>query len=117
MSSPFHQGQIVWVTIPDPRGTNAKSRPAVVVTATADIDAAGDVQVAAVTTLTGQAPFSETVELPSSPTGHPQTKLKKPCEVVCSWIVSTPVASLRASGGTVPPDLLAEILAKVQRLA
>src|SRR5688500_13560628 len=117
MPSPFQQGQIVWATVPDPRGGNEKTRPVVIVTATADISAAGDVQVVAVTTLTGQAPFSETVELPSSPAGHPQTKLKKPCEVVCSWVVSVPVANLRDSGGVVPPDLLVEILAKVQRLA
>lgn len=106
----------MWATIPDPRGGNEKARPAVVVTATADIDATGDVQLAAITTLSGQAPFSETVELPFAPSGHPQTKLKKPCEVVCSWIVSVPVANVRDSGGTVPPELLVEILAKVQRL-
>ncbi len=116
MSSPFRQGQIVWVTLPDPRGGNAKSRPAVILTPTADIDASGEVQLAAVTTLTGQAPFSETVELPSDAAGHPQTKLKKPCEVVCSWVVSAPASGLRDSGGFVPSALLTEILAKVQRL-
>lgn len=117
MSSPFQQGQIVWATVPDPRGANAKSRPVVIVTATGDIRPDGDVQVVAVTTLTGQAPFSETVELPSDPAGHPQTKLKKPCEAVCSWVVTVPVADLRDSGGTVPPEVLVEILAKVSRLA
>ena len=116
MSSPLRQGAIVWVTIPDPRGGNPKARPAVILTATAEIDPGGDVQVAAVTTLIGQASFSETVELPAESTGHPQTKLKKPCEVVCSWVVSVPAADTRDSGGFVPPDILAEILAKVQRL-
>lgn len=77
---PLSQGRIVWVTILDSHGGNAKSRPAVILTATGDIDATGDVQVAAITTLIGQAPFSETVELPSAAAGHPQTKLKKPCE-------------------------------------
>jgi hypothetical protein len=64
----------------------------------------------------GQAPFSETVELPSATAGHPQTKLKKACEVVCSWVVSVPLADLTDSGGFVPPNVLAEILAKVRRL-
>ncbi len=41
--SPFRQGQIVWVTLPDPRGGNVKSRPAVVLTPTADIGPAGDI--------------------------------------------------------------------------
>jgi len=80
------------------------------VTATADIGTTGEVQVAAITTLIGQAPFSETVELPSAAAGHPQTKLKKTCEVVCSWVVSVPVASVSDS------DVLAEVLAKIQRL-
>ncbi|QJW96506.1 type II toxin-antitoxin system PemK/MazF family toxin [Frigoriglobus tundricola] len=116
MSSPFRQGQIVWVTVPDPRGGNAKSRPAVILTPTAAIDPAGEIQLAAITTLTGQAPFFETVELPATATGHPHTKLRKPCEVVCSWVVSVSAADARDSGGFVPADLLAEVLAKVQRL-
>jgi len=115
MSSPFRQGQIVWVTVPDPRGGNAKSRPAVILTPTTDIDPAGEIQLAAIT-ITGQAPFSETVERPATAAGHPQTKLKKPCEVVCSWVVSVPISDARDSGGFVPADLLAEVLAKVQRL-
>lgn len=110
------QGRIVWATIPDSHGGNEKRRPAVIVTATREMDSAGDVQVAAITPLIGQAPFSETVELPHAPNGHPETKLKKPCEVVCSWVVTVPAAKLGDSGGFVPPDILAEILAKVQRL-
>ena len=77
MSSPYSQGRIVWATVPDPRGSNPKSRPVVILTATADIDPTGEVQAAAITTMIGQAPFSETVELPSAAAGHPQTKLKK----------------------------------------
>jgi mRNA-degrading endonuclease toxin of MazEF toxin-antitoxin module len=114
---PLAQGRIVWATIPDPRGGNEKTRPAVTLTATADIDPAGEVQVAAITTFIGQAPFAETVELPSDPAGHPETKLKKPCEVVCSWVASVPVAKIKDGGGSVPPDVLAEILAKVHRLS
>ena len=114
--SALSQGRIVWATVPDPRGGNAKARPAVILTPTAEIDPTGEVQLAAVTTLTGQAPFSETVELPSDAAGHPQTKLKKPCEVVCSWVISVPVAELRDTGGFVPSDLPAEILAKVEKL-
>jgi hypothetical protein len=60
MSSFLTQGGIVWATIPDPRGGNEKSRPAVIVTATNKIDPAGKIEIAAVTTLTAQAPFAET---------------------------------------------------------
>lgn len=116
MASPLSQGRIVWATIPDPRGGNPKTRPAVVLTATADIAPTGDVQVAAITTMIGQSPFSETVPLPSEPAGHPQTRLKKPSEVVCTWLSSVPVAGVQDSGGFVPQAELAEILLKAGRL-
>ena len=90
MSSPLVQGRIVWATVPDPRGGNAKARPAEVVTATADIDPAGEVQVAAITTLVGQAPFAETVELPWSAGGHPDTIGEEPAELNPSRVVFDP---------------------------
>jgi len=111
------QGRIVWATIPDPRGGNEKTRPAVIVTPTSNIDPGGQVEIAAITTLIGEAPFSETVELPFLPTGHSDTKLKKPCEVVCSWVLSIPVINVSDSGGFVPAEILAEILAKIKRLS
>jgi mRNA-degrading endonuclease toxin of MazEF toxin-antitoxin module len=117
MSSFLVQGRIIWATLPDPRGGNEKARPAVIVTSTNNVLPGGQVEVAAITTLIGHAPFSETVELPFSTTGHPDTKLKKPCEAVCSWVVSLPVASIRDSGGFVPADVLVELLAKIQRLS
>src|SRR5687767_7667645 len=116
MSSPLSQGRIVWATVPDPRGGNEKTRPAAILTTTADIDPAGEVQVAAITTDSGNTRSSETVELAASPSGHQDARLDKPCEVVCSWVVSVPVAKVKDSGGFVPPDVLAEILAKIQRL-
>ncbi len=116
MPSSFAQGRIVWVTIADPRGGNAKARPAVILSATNSIVAGGLVEIAAITTLIGEAPFSETVELPFLSSGHSDTKLKKPCEVVCTWVKSVPVSDIKDSGGFVPADVLAEILAKVKRL-
>ena len=94
MSSPLTQGRIVWVTVPDPQGGNPKRRPAVILSATGEIDPSGEVLVAAITTDLGRARFSETVELPSLPTGHPETKLKKSSEVVCSWVTRVAVADL-----------------------
>jgi len=71
------QGRIVWVTVPDSRGGNTKTRPAVVLTSDSELGTATELQVTAVTTLMGEAPFAHTVELPSDPNGHPQTKLRK----------------------------------------
>jgi mRNA-degrading endonuclease toxin of MazEF toxin-antitoxin module len=109
--SPPAPGRIVWFTVADPRGGNPKRRPGVVVSA----PAGGSVLVAAVTTDIGRARSSETVELPSDPSGHPVTKLKRPSEVVCTWVTPVPVADLADAGGAVPPDLLAEIEEKVER--
>jgi mRNA-degrading endonuclease toxin of MazEF toxin-antitoxin module len=117
MPSPHGQGRIVWVTVADTQGENQKTRPAVILTATADINPDGEILVAAITTDIGRTRSSETVELPSDPAGHPTTRLKKPCEVVCSWVASVPAAQVRDTGGSVPSEILAEILAKVQRLA
>ena len=116
MPASLTQGCIVWATIPDSRGGNAKTRPAVVVTPTAMIDPNREVKIAAITTLLGEAPFSDTVEIPSNPQGHPQTLLKKRSEVVCTWVISVPVANLRMTGGVVPDDSLFEIVKKVKRL-
>jgi mRNA-degrading endonuclease toxin of MazEF toxin-antitoxin module len=116
MSSPLTQGRIVRATIRDSQGGNEKTRPAVVVTATAEIASAGVVVVAAITSDLGRARSSETVELPWHTDGHPQTRLKKPSEVVCSWIAAVPVTDLSDTGGFVPQDLLPELLAKVERL-
>ncbi|HET6574778.1 MAG TPA: type II toxin-antitoxin system PemK/MazF family toxin [Fimbriiglobus sp.] len=116
MSSPLTQGRIVRVTIRDSQGGNAKTRPAVVVTATAEIAAADVVVVAAITSDLGRARSSETVELPWHPDRHPQTRLRKPSEVVCSWVAAVPVAALNDTGGFVPDDLLPELLAEVERL-
>lgn len=114
MAATIAQGEIVWAEMPDSRGGNRKRRPAVVVSA--GIDAAGDVHVAAITTLIGEAPFSEAVELPHNPRGHDTTGLKRACEVVCSWVVRIPAGNAERTGGSVPVDELNEILAKVKSL-
>lgn len=111
--SPAGLGRIVWVTVPDPRGGNPKRRPAVVVSPPG-LD--GTVAVAAVTTQLGQSPFAQTVELPWSPAGHPDTGLKRPSEVVCSWVERISTALIGDAGGSVPDGPLAEILKKVDRL-
>lgn len=117
MSAPPAQGRIVRVSLLDPRGGNRKTRPAVVVSETGAVTPGGAVLVAAITTQLGLSPFSETVAVPSNPAGHPQTGLKKPSEVVCSWTEVVPLADLTDTGGFLPPDVLAEVVVKVHRCA
>ncbi len=115
MSSRIEYGRIVWAVIPDSRDGNPKSRPAVVITPNEEIEFDGKVEVLAITTLLGEAPFSETVELPFDPVGHPHTRLKKRSEVVCSWSVMVACAEIRESGGFVPEDVMFEVLDKYRR--
>lgn len=112
MLSPPGLGRIVWATGPDPQGGNVKRRPWVVMS---DPTADGTVLIVAVTTQVGAARSSVTVELPSDPAGRPVTKLKKPCEVVRTWSMHLPPADLTDAGGAVPPSVLLDIQAKVER--
>lgn len=114
---PLAQGGIVWVTIPDSQGGNPKKRPAVIVSATADIGSGGFVRVAAITTDVGRTRSSDTVAVPTLPAGHPETKLKKPCEVVCSWVARVAISDVNDTGGHLPTSILAEVLLKVKHLA
>ena len=44
------RGSIVWMELPDPQGHNLKSRPAVIVTPDAEIQAGGEVRVVGIST-------------------------------------------------------------------
>ena len=117
MPATFSQGSIVWVAVPDSHGGNVKARPAVVISGDDEIAADGHIRVAAITTLLGRAPFSETVELPHEVDGHSVTRLKQPSEVVCSWVIRVAIDAVRDTGGRIPKQELNEILVKVERLA
>lgn len=117
MPGAISQGTIVWVAVPDLQGGNAKRRPAVVVSSDGESAVDGFIRVAAITTLTGRAPFAETVVIPHAPNGHPIARLKRASEVVCSWVLKVAIEEVEDSGGRVSRDELNEILAKVERLA
>ena len=80
----------------DPQGRNPKCRPAVVVTADADIREDGNVWVVAISKQFDEAPASVQVELPWDRRGHPRTKLKERCGLpVCNWMLKVSVASIQ----------------------
>ncbi|HVL15742.1 MAG TPA: type II toxin-antitoxin system PemK/MazF family toxin [Gemmata sp.] len=118
MSAPLQQGRIVWVELLDPQGRNPKRRPAVVLTATAEIRVDGDVVVAAVSTQTDQSPPAVSVERPWHQDGHPRTRLNRRNVVVCTWLVTLPVASIQPDdiGGSVPFAQMARVLEIVRSL-
>ena len=83
MSQPCH-GRVVWVTIPDPQGRNAKCRPAIILTPTEQITDDGDVWVVGVTTTSELAPAEVQVELQYDARGNCRSGLRER-----SWAVAT----------------------------
>ena len=81
----LQQGRIVWAEIRDPDGKNSKRRPAVIVTATEEIQPDEPFVVAAITTRLTKPLPADFVELPWHRAGHPRTKLRIRCAAVCSW--------------------------------
>jgi mRNA-degrading endonuclease toxin of MazEF toxin-antitoxin module len=118
VSAPLQQGRIVWVELLDPQGRNPKRRPAVILTPTAEIRADGDVVVAALSSQVDQSPPDVSVELPWHRDGHPRTKLNRRNVVVCTWLVTLPVASIQPDdiGGSVPFAQMARVLEIVRGL-
>jgi mRNA-degrading endonuclease toxin of MazEF toxin-antitoxin module len=107
------RGKIVWAELLDPQGRNPKERPAVVLTADDDIKPGGEIWVAAVTGEIRAIPAEFAVRLPWHRSGHPETKLTKPCAVACHWLGRIPVAAISKVKGQVPPRHMAEMLAAV----
>lgn len=118
MSAPLQQGRIVWAELLDPQGRNPKRRPAVVLTPTAEIRSDGEVVVAALSSQIDQAPPQVSVPVPWHRDGHPRTKLNRRNVVVCSWLVTLPVASIQPDdiGGIVPFAEMARVLEIVRSL-
>ena len=98
MTAALQLGRIVWVTIPDPQGRNPKSRPAAIHSITGD----GMVSVVAITSRIGMAHPDATVPIPWQRNGHPRTKLTRPSEAVCTWMVRLPLSEIRPTAGRVP---------------
>jgi mRNA interferase MazF len=107
------RGRIVWVELPDPQGRNPKCRPAVIVTADADIQPDGEVWVVAISTQHNEAPVEVQVELPWDPRRHPRTGLKERCAAICTWMVKVRVASIQGYAGVVPGRQLLDILTRI----
>jgi hypothetical protein len=103
------RGRIVWVEITDSQGQNPKCRPAVILTATENIHANGDVWVAGVSTQTDAALGDVCVELPWDRKRHPGTGLKERCAAVCTWLKKVTLAAIKGYAETVPGKQMIEI--------
>jgi mRNA-degrading endonuclease toxin of MazEF toxin-antitoxin module len=110
------RGRIIWVEAPDPQGRNPKVRPAVILTATQDIQPGGEVHCVAISSQVAQAPAEDQVALPWHPQGHPRTKLRERCAAVCTWLLRVSLPTVERFGGQVPTKEMLAILHKVGEL-
>jgi hypothetical protein len=105
-------GSVVWAELEDANGI-PKVRPAVVVTATADIAASKPVRVAAITTRLLTPLPDDHVLLPWDRQGKARSGLRRRCAAVASWQAVIPVGGVRQVVGILPPGVIGELLAKV----
>lgn len=108
-------GSVVWASVEDANGFR-KVRPAVVVTATADIAVGKTVRVVAVTTRLPEPLPSDHVLLPWDAHGTARSGLRRKCAAVASWVMDVLADDLQLVGvlpATVIDDLLAKIAAIV----
>ena len=112
----LQQGQVVWVEVADQSGRNAKCRPAVVLTATDEIQPGCQVAGAAVTTRYIAPLPAHYVLLPWHPSGNVVTRLKKKSFAVCDWVVAFSDGDIQAVGGLVPPHIMVQIMTSIDML-
>ncbi len=114
--SVLRQGRIVYVPMLDPQGRNRKHRPGLIVTPDDLIRAGGPVRVVAITGTVGMSPAEVSVALDWHRSGHPRTRLSRPCEAICSWSELFAPEQLTDAGGYQSGDKLLDILQIVKLL-
>jgi mRNA-degrading endonuclease toxin of MazEF toxin-antitoxin module len=107
-------GAIVIATVQDPRGTDPKTRPIVILSSNEDIAAGKPVKGVAVTTQ--QTDPSESVELPWHRQRHSRTGLREQCRAHCKWIIQVDQSDVQRIIGVVPGAQFLEIAQKVASL-
>ena len=105
----FPQGTIVWATMLDPRGSNRKCRPGIVLNC--GHQSGEDLVIAAITTAFDMPLPPGIVELPCDG----MTLLKRRSAVVCNWLVVLTEGDVISRGGQVSPRLMLKILNKLPR--
>jgi hypothetical protein len=105
-------GSVVWAELADANGIR-KVRPAVVVTATAEIAADRPVRVAAITTRLSSPLPQDHVLLPWNRQGTARSGLRRKSAAVATWLAELPLAEVRQVVGIVGPSVVTELLDKI----
>jgi hypothetical protein len=110
------QGSVVEVLVSDPQGKNAKLRPLIVVSPTADLSADPDFFAVAVTGRFTEPLKPDEVRLPYHPAGLAKSGLRKACVAKCSWLVRIQPADVVKQSGFLGAETMTAILRKVGEL-
>ena len=105
-------GSVIWAELADANGLR-KVRPAVVVTATADIAAGKPIRVAAITTRLPNPLPDDHVLLPWDRQGKAHSGLRRPCAAIATWLAQIPLEDVRDVVGFLRPTVIDELLAKI----
>lgn len=104
------QGQIVLVTVTDPRGANPKPRPAVILTGTDELQAADEIVVAAISTVFEPPLPKDWIEIPWSGDGRSKTGLTRPSVVKCHWLKRIRRSDILHIVGYLPAEYLVKVM-------
>ena len=96
------RGRIILALLYDQMGRNPKRRPAVILTATDQINATDPFVVAAISSELGQSPQEYCVPLPWHPKRHSKTGLTRRCAAICTWLCQITAAQVLQNIGFVP---------------
>jgi hypothetical protein len=100
-SAPLELGRIVWAEVADANGIR-KERPAVIVTATDQIQADRPLDLIAITSRLPDSLPDDHVLLPWHAQGHPRTGLNRRSAAVCSWPAGSCRRTSKASLASFP---------------
>jgi hypothetical protein len=112
MTQRLATGRIVWAEIADANGIR-KLRPAIIVTPTDQLTAAGPFDVVAITSRLVDPLPEDHVLLPWHPQRHRRTGLNRRCAAVCTWLAQLVDTDIQDVAGIVPTPVMSTILAKV----
>ncbi len=108
------QGRIVLVEVLDPQSCNAKTRPAVIISRTEEIQSEGLIACVGVSSAVPDRIPDDCVLLPFAPGGKSRTGLKLRSAAVCSWLFQITEDEIEKYIGVAPPQKLQEILACIE---
>jgi PemK-like, MazF-like toxin of type II toxin-antitoxin system len=106
-------GSVVWAELKDDHGFR-KVRPAIVVTATADIVAGRSLRVVAITTRLSNPLPDDHILLPWDRQGKARSGLRRKCAAVTTWQAEIAAQDVQEVVGILPPAVMDVVLAKIE---